>query len=115
MDDYLSRLGVDERDALQAIRAIVKQLVPDATETISYAMPVFKYRNKYLLGFAAFKDHMSIFPGPEAIDYIKDDLSNYKTAKGTIQFTVTHPLLEPLIKKIVLYCVARISNKYRLT
>lgn len=70
-------------------------------------MPGFKYRGKYLVSFAAFKDHLSLFPGAEPIEALKDKLTDYETSRGTIQFTLDHPLSDDLLKEILHICVTR--------
>jgi uncharacterized protein YdhG (YjbR/CyaY superfamily) len=54
-----------------------------------------------LVGFAAFKDHCSLFPGPKAIETHKSELKGYETSKGTIRFPTGKPLPAALVKKIV--------------
>lgn len=115
IDEYLEPLPETERHELQRVREIVKRLVPDAQEVISYGMPVLKHKGKYLIGFCAFKNHMSIFPGPEAIEAIKEQLSGYRVAKGTIQFTLANPLPKDLIETIVRIRVAEIESSQSAT
>jgi hypothetical protein len=62
IDDYLEDLGDSQRAELERIRRIVLDRVPGAEEGRSYGMPAFRYRRKPLLGFAALKDHLSLFP-----------------------------------------------------
>lgn len=61
VDEYLERLEPAQKAELGRIRSIIKQVVPEATETISYGMPTYTVSGKRLMYFAAFKDHMSIF------------------------------------------------------
>lgn len=111
IDEYLANISPSQKDELEKIRSTVKRLVPEAEEVISYGMPVFKYNKHYLIGFAAFKDHMSIFPGSGPIEAVGDKLSTFKTSKGTVQFTVDHPIPETLIKEIVSHCLLGIPKK----
>lgn len=99
------------RDELLRVRELIRSHVTDATEQISYGMPAFKYKGKYLIGYAAFKDHLSIFPGADAVGVFTKELSDYKTAKGTIQFTPEHPLSDELLARIIELSVARIDTK----
>lgn len=107
VDDYLAKISSPQKDELERVRQIVKQSCPEAEETISYGMPAFKYVGKYLVGFAAFKNHMSLFPTPGPIAALKDKLKSFNTSKGTIQFTTENPLPESLIKEIIKH---RINN-----
>jgi uncharacterized protein YdhG (YjbR/CyaY superfamily) len=111
IDDYLDKLAQPERDILQGIRVSIKKRVPEAVETISYGMPVFKYKGKYLIGFAAFKNHLSIFPGANPVATTKVKLSDYKLSKGTIQFAIDHQLPNDVLAEIIDECVKNISNR----
>lgn len=99
VDAYLQDTEPAKRAELERIRSIVKKLVPEAQEVISYGIPTFKYKGAPLIYFAAFKDHLSVFPGAPL--EIKDKLKGYKLGKGTIQFTVDKPLPEAIIQELV--------------
>lgn len=110
VDKYLNNLDQEQKLALQRIRSKVKEIVPEAEEVISYGMPVFKYHKKYLLGYSAFKNHMSIFPGSGPIDSLRAELKEYKVSKGTIQFTLDKPIPDYIIKQIIDYRVNEIDK-----
>lgn len=101
IDDYLRVLGEPERNVLERIRQIVHRVVPNAEDVMSYGIPGFKYNGKYLLGFAAFKDHLSLFPTSGPIADLKDMLKAYKLAKGTIQFILDNQIPDDLINKLI--------------
>ena len=111
VDKYLSKLKESDRSELERIRETVKKTAPKAIEVISYGMPGFKYKGQYPLGYAAFSDHLSLFPTSYPIEVLKDILKDYKIAKGTIQFHKKNPLPETLINKIVRICLKKISEK----
>lgn len=46
VDEYLGALEPDFRAELERIRALVKELVPEAEETMSYSMPTLKYKQR---------------------------------------------------------------------
>jgi uncharacterized protein YdhG (YjbR/CyaY superfamily) len=102
VDEYLSNVPEPHKSTLEKIRAMVRAAAPaEATEAISYGMPAFKYKGA-LVGFAAFKNHCSFFPMNSALVVkFKEDLKNYKTSKGTIQFPADKPLPATLVKKMV--------------
>jgi uncharacterized protein YdhG (YjbR/CyaY superfamily) len=91
IDDYLGDLPGPQRRELARIRDIVKRVVPDAEEVLAYRMPTLSYAGKYLIHFAAFKRHMSIFP-------------------GTIRFTPETPVPASVIEAIVRKRLAEISE-----
>src|SRR5579863_396139 len=100
VEEYLANTPEPARSTLQHIRAVIRSVVPrDATEVISYGMPMFKY-NGMLVGYAAFKNHCSLFPGA-IIEKFRKELKGYSTDKGTIRFPADMPLPDALLKKIV--------------
>ena len=100
VDDYLAALPEEARATLEKIRKTIKATAPKATEVISYQMPMYKYHGM-LVGFAAFKDHCSFFPGANPVATFKDELKAYKTSKGTIRFPIGKPLPAALVRKLV--------------
>ena len=101
IDDYFKGINTAQRNEFERIRKIVKKVAPEAEEVISYGMPAFKYKDKYLIGFAVFKNHSSLFPTSEPIRVLKDELGDSATSKGAIQFTLDKPLPESIITKLV--------------
>ena len=102
VDEYLAALPEPARSTLKHIRAVIRSVVPkETTEVISYRIPMFKY-NGMLVGYAAFKNHCSLFPtGSGVLDRFEKELKGYRTSKGTIQFPSDKPLPDALVKKIV--------------
>lgn len=109
IDEYFEDIASAPRAELERIRKIVRSAVPEAEEVITYGMPGFKYKGKYLVSFCAFKDHLSIFPGAEPVGVLKDKLKSNITGKGTIQFTLEKPLANDVIVEIVELCKARVE------
>ena len=97
IDEYHAAFPKDIQIILQQFRQTIRQVAPDATETISYNIPTFKP----LVSYAAYKEHIGFYPGASALTIFKDELHKYKTSKGTIQFPINQPLPTALIKKIV--------------
>ncbi len=97
---------------LTELRQTIKKLLPGAEESIFYQMPSFSLNGVVLLSYEGFKEHNSIFPGPEVIRLLEKDLIKYKTSKGAIQFDQTKLLQASLIKKIVLTGIERINKSY---
>jgi uncharacterized protein YdhG (YjbR/CyaY superfamily) len=79
---------------------------PQATETISYRIPAFKYEGA-LVWFAAFSNHCSLFPTASVIEAFKKELKGFSTSKGTIHFPTDKPLPTALVKKLVRARIAR--------
>jgi len=102
VEEYLANTPEPARTTLRHIRGVIRSVVPkDATEVISYGMPMFRY-NGMLVAYAAFKNHCSLFPtGSGVLDQFEEELKGYRTSKGTIQFPSDRPLPDALVKKIV--------------
>ena len=100
VDEYLADVPPGQRAALERLRQTIRAAAPRATEAISYGMPAFKYHGA-LVYFAAFKNHLSFFPGTSALGAYRSELKGYSTAKGTIHFTPAKPLPATLVRKIV--------------
>ncbi len=110
IDDYLANISSPQKEELQRLLSLVKQTVPEAKEVITYGMPGFQFRGKYLISIGTFKDHMSIFPGSGPIADLQAELKGYKQSKGTIQFTPENPIPDSLLERIVLACRDGISQ-----
>jgi uncharacterized protein YdhG (YjbR/CyaY superfamily) len=102
VDDYLAALTEEPRAALEKLRKTIKAAAPQATETISYQMPTFKDHGRFLVSYAAFKNHCSLFPASKAVmEALGKELKPYFSGKGTIRFHADNPLPAALVKKIV--------------
>ena len=110
VDEYLAALPDDARTTLEKVRKTIRAAAPIATEGISYQMPMYKHHGM-VVGFAAFKDHCSLFPGSTAVETFKNELKGYQTSKGTIRFPTNKPMPAALLKKIVKSCV--VENEER--
>jgi len=110
--DYIEKLNEGEQTTLNRLRTIVYDIVPQVEDTFTYGIPTYRYKGKYLIGFASNKHFMSIYPGPTAIDVFKKELKNYKQSKGTISFTAETPLSDELLQNIVKFCKDTIDQKY---
>ena len=84
IDEYIEENPVDVQKILKNIKRVIIEAVPEAEETISYRMPSFKFRDKPLVYFAAFKSHIGIYPTPSGMDEFREELKNYKQGKGSI-------------------------------
>ncbi len=102
VDAYLAALPQESRAALEKLRTLIKDVAPEATETIAYQMPAFKDHGRFLVSYAAFKDHCSLFPMSTAvIEAHGEELKPYLAGKGTLRFHPDKPPPVALVKKIV--------------
>ena len=100
VEEYLLDFEPEIQEKLEQLRETIKKAAPDATESVSYGMPVYKHFG-VLVYFGAFKNHISLFPGPKAIEVFEEQLKDFKTSKGTIQFPLTKKIPFNLVKEIV--------------
>src|SRR5208337_410458 len=113
MDDYLVGVPEPARSTLNKVRATIRSVVPpEATESISYGIPTFKYKGM-LASYAAFTDHYSLFPGAGPTIEFKDELKNFQTSKGTIRFAPNKPLPAALLKKLLTSRIKENERKKR--
>ncbi len=105
IDEYIANFPEDIQQKLQEIRKLIKDIAPNAVETISYAMPTFKLK-KNIVHFAAYTNHIGFYPGPSGIETFIAELKEYKFSKGAIQFPHSKAVPFDLIKKITEFRVA---------
>lgn len=106
--DYYGKLSSEQKETLLNLRREILNQAPGAIEVFSYGMPVYKYKDKYLIGINAARHHYAIYPGSEPIEKLKDELTSYSTSKGTIRFTKEKPMDSNLLIKIIEICKSRI-------
>ena len=88
---------------LRQVNDTIKGSIPEAKEKISWSMPTY-WKGRNLIQFAAFKRHIGLYPGPEAVEAFADRLTDYKTSKGAIQIPYSKPLPLELIGEIAAWC-----------
>lgn len=102
VDEYLAQRPEPQQSTLKELRSTLRDILPDAEETISYDMPAFKIGGKAIAGFGGFKDHCSYFPhSGSVLPTMVDDLDGYEWTKGTLKFAVDQPLPEQLVRLLV--------------
>ena len=111
IDEYISTFPKDVQKILQELRETIKAAAPDAGETISYGIPTFTLNGKYLIYFAGWKNHISIYPIPTGTEAFNKQVSKYVEGKGTLKFPIDKPLPIMLITKIVKLRVAENLKK----
>lgn len=114
IDDYISSFPKEVQSLLQQVRNTIKKAAPGAEERISYGIPAFNLNNRYLIYFAGFKNHISVYPAPRGSEEFKEKLAKYKGGKGTVQFPLDKPLPISLITAIVKFKVKENKEKSEL-
>ena len=111
IDVYISGFPTETQKILEQIRTTIKKTVPEADETISYGIPTFNLNGTYLIYFAGYKNHVSIYPAPRGHEVFKSLLAHYKGGKGTVQFPLDKPIPFTLIVKILKFRLKESSKK----
>lgn len=101
IDEYIAAFPTETQQVLRQIRATIRKAAPRVEETISYGMPCFNLEGRYLIYFAGYKKHVSIYPAPRGDKAFTEDLAQYKGGKGTVQFPLDKPIPYDLITRIV--------------
>ncbi|WP_149244166.1 DUF1801 domain-containing protein [Dyadobacter sp. 32] len=110
-DEYITGFPKEAQQALKEIRSIVRKEIPEAEEVISYDMPTFKFKNSYLVHYAAFKKHIGLYPAPTGNPEFAEALAGYKTGKGSVQLPLDKPMPVELIVRILKFNEKRIVNR----
>jgi uncharacterized protein YdhG (YjbR/CyaY superfamily) len=113
VEEYLAALPDERRAVMEELRQTVNAAAPEATETIAYEMPALRsHGGQFLVSYAAYKRHYSLFPASEAvIEAGGDELKPYLAGKGTIRFPADEPLPTALVTKIVKVRVAENAER----
>jgi uncharacterized protein YdhG (YjbR/CyaY superfamily) len=99
---YLSTVDGADRDALQRVYAIAREVVPEAEEGTSYAMAALLYRDKGLIASVRAKKFLSLYPYSGAvIASVLDTLSDFETTSGSIHYSADHQLPDAIVRRIV--------------
>ena len=112
IDEYIAAAPKEAQKKLREMLACIRAAAPDAIESLKWGMPAFSYR-RILVTFAAYKHHIGFYPTPAAVRAFANDLSEFATAKGSIQFPLDKPLPLPLIRKITAFRVRESIEKDR--
>ncbi|MBQ1325905.1 MAG: DUF1801 domain-containing protein [Solobacterium sp.] len=108
IQEYIDAQEEAVRPRLTAVYDTIRKAIPDAEETISWGMPTFRKRRN-LIHFAAMKNHIGLYPGPEAVEAFTGRLKGYRTSKGTIRLPHDQDLPLELIADIARW--SRENNK----
>lgn len=105
VDEYIAQFPEEVQHILVKIRALIKELAPEAVEKISYQMPGY-YLNGMLVWFGGHEHYIGFYPTGSGIEAFKTELSRYKWSKGAVQFPLDQPIPYDLIRKIVKFRIA---------
>jgi len=110
IDDYLATLSGAEKTLVEHMCGGVRRMVPIVTEELSYAMPAFKYKGKGLVAIMVNKQFLSLYPFG-SVEGLGLDLIGFEGTKGSIHFSVEHPLPDDLLCQIITKRIQQIEGK----
>jgi len=112
VDAYLAAQPPGTRERLEQVRALVRELAPEATETMSYGIPTFDLAGTHLVHYAGHARHVGFYPTPEGIEAFAGEFAaaGYRSAKGSVQFPLDRPLPLDLIRRIVEFRLGRLAR-----
>ena len=108
VDEYIARCAPEVQTKLRAVRIEARSNAPHADEKIGYGIPTLKM-GKNIFHFAAFKNHIGLYPGPVAMDAFSDELKDYRTSKGAIQIPLDQPIPYSLVARLVRFNVENVA------
>jgi uncharacterized protein YdhG (YjbR/CyaY superfamily) len=100
VNEYIAGFPKDVQRILRKIRLTIHKAAPGAEETISYKMPSFRL-NGYLVHFAAYTNHIGMYPAPVGVKEFKKELSRYQASKSTLRFPLDKPIPLTFIRRLV--------------
>lgn len=111
IDEYISIFPADIQVILEKVRQAIHKAVPEAAETMSYAIPTFDLNGKHVVFFAGWKHHISLYPLPAGDEAFQQAIAPYKRAKGSIQFPFDKPIPYDLVEHIVTLLIKETPEK----
>ena len=100
IDEYIAGYPQDVQAILEKIRLTIREAAPEAKEVISYQMPAFHLKGN-LVYFAAWKEHIGLYPPLSGDEELKKEIAIYEGPKGNLQFPLDQPIPYDLIRRIV--------------
>lgn len=92
----LANVASEPRARLEAIRAEAERRVPGAQRCVAYKMPALK-QGRVFFYFAAFKQHIGIYPPVTQPAALVEELARWRGPKGNLSFPHAEPLPLDLI------------------
>jgi uncharacterized protein YdhG (YjbR/CyaY superfamily) len=110
IDAYIATFPPEIQAILERIRTTIHAAAPDATEAISYQIPTFKL-NGNLVHFAAFQQHIGLYPPVKGDAKLEREVAPYAGEKGNLRFPLDQPIPYELIVRIVRHRVKQSPPK----
>ena len=90
----------------------MRELLPQATEELSYGVPAFKVESQAVAGYAYHKNHCGYYPHSESVmPLLTEELTGYDWSRGTLRFPIDKPLPKPLVARLVETRLAELDRR----
>ena len=103
VDDYIASFPEDVQAVLEQVRDVIHQAVPGAGEKISYKIPAITLEGRYVVYFAGWKHHVSLYPVPAGDAAFQDEIAPFRVSTGTVHFPLDKPIPYDLIGRMAGY------------
>ena len=102
VDAYIAEQRTDLQAVLRRVRRIIRKALPGAEETLSYQIPAYRLHGEYVVYFAGWSQHWSLYPVTKTVHAaVGSGLAPYKVSKGTARFPLAEPVPERLVVRTV--------------
>ena len=102
VDAYIQKRPAEVQEVLRRVRGIIRKALPGADEVISYQIPAYKLEGQYVVYFAGWKQHWSLYPVTEPVRAsLGPELASYEVSKGTVRFPLAEKVPAKLVERIV--------------
>ena len=101
VDAYIAMFDRPQQKALNALRDVILQCVPDAEQVISYGMPGFRVRGKIVAGMAGYENFISYYPHSGSVIEQVPAASKYERTRGALHFPLNRPIPRTLVKQLI--------------
>jgi uncharacterized protein YdhG (YjbR/CyaY superfamily) len=109
VDEYIASFPPEVQAPLQAVRETIRAVAPGTEERISYGIPTFTLDGRYVVYFSGWKEHVSVYPIPDADPALARELKPHMAGKGTLKF----PLAKPMPLDLIARAAARLLEQRR--
>lgn len=99
--EFISKYPKESQEKLIDIKNKIEEISKDLEPTFGYGVPAFKYKNKYIFYYSAFKNHIGLYPTPIVIEEFKEDLKEYELLKVTVKISNDKKIPFELLVKMI--------------
>lgn len=107
IDDYLATFPPEVQAKLATVREAIRRVAPRCQETVGYGIPAYTLDGRYVVYFAGWKRHISLYPIPDTDAALAQEMLPYRAGRGTLRFPLTEPIPVGLVERVVALLLER--------